>query len=80
MRKRSLRSRLTPEQEAKLQAARSRGGKARAARMTPEERSAAAKHAHAARYAKEKERVTWVLDYVETDGEKYLSEEEFNAL
>ena len=48
--------------------------------MTPEERSAAAKHAHAARYAKEKERVTWVLDYVETDGEKYLSEEEFNAL
>lgn len=79
MSKSSLRSRCTPEQKAKLLAACSRGGKARAAGMTPEERSAAAAHAHAGRVAKERAKKAWVLDYVE-DRDQYLSEEEFNAL
>ena len=56
-----------------------RGGKARAARMTPEERSAAARHAHDAMHAKRKAKKAWVLDYVD-DQDKYLSQEEFDAL
>ena len=82
-RKSSLRSHYTPKEEAErsrlAREAGHRGGKARAAKMTAEELSAAGRHAHAGRVAKQKARAGYVMERVD-DSDVYISEEEFDAL
>ena len=61
------------------QSAGRKGGRAAQAKRSAAEKSAMGRHAVLAMHAKRKAKKAWVLDYVD-DQDKYLSEEEFNAL